>query len=38
MPAANLDEHAIFSVAIRIEDEDAREAYLTQVCGPQHGT
>ncbi len=33
MSASPLDEHAVFSVAVRIPDCEAREAYLAQVCG-----
>lgn len=32
MPGTQFDEHAIFSVAIKITDPVAREAYLSQVC------
>ena len=32
MPASQLDEHAIFAVAIEIPNPAAREAYLSQVC------
>ena len=32
MPASQLDEHEIFSVAVKISDPEAREAYLAQIC------
>ena len=32
MPLAQIDEHAIFSVAVQIPSPKAREEYLLQVC------
>jgi serine/threonine protein kinase len=32
MPGTQIDEHAIFAVAIKISDPNTREAYLAQVC------
>ncbi len=37
MNLINLDEEAIYQVARRISDPDAREAYLRQVCGEEAG-
>jgi len=32
MPVSKLDEHAVFAVAVKIPDSEARDAYLSQVC------